>query len=208
MIWTYIFIIRKNFRVGALWTPQGGVTTQIIEKKILGPVTYQMKALEKCYQNMTLTLVCDLRGHRSGLKWSQKVNITQGGHVHSFDITNVIFCVPLIYNTLVCEKRNFGRRPGGAECDSPNRFMKVVRYSHVAYQMEALKKCYKNMILILVWDLRGHYDYYDLKWPQNFWVIWHIKWMLLKNATRIWPWHWCVTFEITVVTSNDPKKWT
>ena len=126
-----------------------------------------MKALEKCYKNMTLTLVCDLRGHRSGLKWSQKVNITQGGHVHSFDITNVIFCVPLIYNTLVCEKRNFGRRPGGAECDSHNRFMKVVRYSHVAYQMEALKKCYKNMILILVWDLRGHYDYNDLKWPQK-----------------------------------------
>ena len=38
-----------------------------------------MKALEKCYKNMTKKLVFDLRGHRGDLKWPQKVNITQGG---------------------------------------------------------------------------------------------------------------------------------
>ena len=40
-------------------------------------------------------------------------------------------------------------------------FLKVVKYSHVAYQMKALEKYYKNMTLKLVCDLRGHSS--DLK---------------------------------------------
>ena len=46
------------------------------------------------------------------------------------------------------------------------------------------------------------------KISQNFIIMSHIKWKLLKDATRIWPRNWCLTFEVTVVTSNDPKKWT
>ena len=61
--------------------------------KFYNHVAYQMKALEKCYKNMTKKLVFDLRGHRGDLKWPQKVNITQGGTatVLNFDTRNAIF---------------------------------------------------------------------------------------------------------------------
>ena len=61
--------------------------------KFYNHVAYQMKALERCYKNMTKKLVFDLRGHRGDLKWPQKVNITQGGTatVLNFDTRNAIF---------------------------------------------------------------------------------------------------------------------
>ena len=60
------------------------------------------------------------------------------------------------------KKNFFGRRPlGGGQNGPPQRnFLKVVRYSHVAYQMKALEKYYKNMTLKLVRVTRQFLHYY------------------------------------------------
>ena len=117
---------------------------------------------------MTLKLVCDLRGHRSDLKWPQKVNITRGGVTSTVLILETRFfaCAPHLQYPILW-KKNWPPTPGGRGRMGPPQcnFLKVVRYSHVAYQMKALEKCYKNMTLKLVCDLRVHRS--DLKWPQK-----------------------------------------
>ena len=125
-----------------------------------------MKALEKCYKNMTLKLVYDLRGHCNDLKWPQKVNITQGEHVHSYDVETRFFaCIPhLQYPSMW--KENLRRPPGWGQNVPPNAiFLKWSKCSHVAYQMKAFEKCHKNMNLKIVRDLQGHRS--DLKWSQK-----------------------------------------
>ena len=55
----------------------------------------------------------------------------------------------------------FRRKCEISHCESEISHCEILRnfakfYNHVAYQMKALEKCYKNMTKKLVFDLRGH----------------------------------------------------
>ena len=57
---------------GAPWSPSGGITTQNIEKNVSGHVTYQLKAHEKLYLNMSIKCSYDHSFDRQQLKITRK----------------------------------------------------------------------------------------------------------------------------------------
>ena len=176
LVLTYIFIIwTKIGRGGHPGPPQEGSPPQKLKKYVLGHVTYQSKAHEKLYSNMSIECSFDHSFDRQQLKMTGKsffiTVFFRGACPHRMRyeadfLHGYWFWLIFSYHEPKFAGDDTWPPPGGGE--PPQKLKKHV-YGHVTYQSKAHEKLYSNMSIECSFDHSSDLQQLKItgKWPKN-----------------------------------------